>query len=600
MKNISSFLKKLIYCIKFSWKSSGFYTAIRMVSTILTPLLLIASTYTLKFLTDRIYAVNSTQPNHLKNEILFLCVITALIKILMLLARSVDSYANTIQRDVLDYKVNSLMLERAVDADIAMYDNPQYYDGLRAVRRDSGAMQNIVWMTSQCLGDFISFGSAFLLLGSKNVFFAIIMLVIGIPSSVASKKFMKILYEYDLKQLKSLRMQDYISGVGTQKEYAQEIRCYGLGHFLKEKYDNIFKWMFLPKKRILKKRGGIYCLFSCMTELAILGISVQVCMQIINGVATAGDYIWYLGILGQLSSGMEQFVSNMSNLYDNSLRIENIMKLDEITFQSIRSGSLVIDKIKKIEFNHVYFSYKGDEKYILKNVSFVISEKQKFALVGLNGAGKSTIIKLILRLYDVNKGEILINGRNIKEYDITSLRKSYGIYFQNGKNFAFSLLENITMNSDQMDKEYAEEILKKCGGTDIISMCRSDLKCGIGRAFDENGLEFSEGQQQKIAIARSLYGNKDIYILDEPSASLDPEAEKVVFDYIEKRCVGKIVIFSSHRLSTIYLADRILVFNEGILVENGTFNDLTDKDTLFRRLFNYQAERYHLFDSDNT
>ena len=187
-------------------------------------------------------------------------------------------------------------------------------------------------------------------------------------------------------------------------------------------------------------------------------------------------------------------------------------------------------------------------------------------------------------------GEVRINGKNIREYELTSLRKSFGVYFQNGANFDFSLRENIGLD-ENLDDAVCAQVLERCGGSDVLKSCGGNLDIAMGRSFEDDGLEFSIGQKQKIAIARALCREKSCYVLDEPSSSLDPEAENMVYDYIRERSRGKITIFTSHRLSFVKFADSVLVIEEGVLIEHGRPKELLKQSGRFSELYHMQEKQ---------
>lgn len=283
------------------------------------------------------------------------------------------------------------------------------------------------------------------------------------------------------------------------------------------------------------------------------------------------------------------------NIYGDKLRINNIRNFDKFKEELKSTKNLTLRGDVSVEFKNVSFSYPNTEQLILDNINFKISKREKVCIVGINGAGKTTIMKLMLRFYDVSSGEILINDINIKEYDIKELRRAFNVYFQDLSNYSFTLKENIIIsdvnNSQKGDKDIYEA-LEHSHAIEMVKFFPKKLEQYITKSFDENGIELSGGQYQKIALARMFYRDSNIVLLDEPSASLDPEAEYELFLYLEQYCKGKTTIFTSHRLSNIHLADKIILIENGKVIEYGTHEELIDQNNRYAQLYRYQAERF--------
>lgn len=592
MEKVVSLWKTILYCLRLSWKSSKYYTLVRLIGNVANPLILIVSSYLLKYILDILSGITSYES---KTQGILICLgILLVVKLLSEIIRNCVSYVTSIHNDILQNTISQMMLEKAVDADISLYDNPKYYDSFTAMQRDASALSGILWVGLDCISALVSCAGAFLVLGQKNLLFAIIITVLSIPSAIFTQQYTKLLYQYDLKQITNMRQRNYLFQIGSIKEFAQEVRCYQLGEILKQKYDYLFKFMFYPKKRLLKRRSILTGFFCMLSEITVIFLSVQIAFGVIRGTYTIGDYSWYTNMIAQIAGSITILTNYLANIYDNKIRIENMKKFDQFSYNNIESGKREIKHINKIEFRNVTFSYPSTKKCVLNQISFIIKDKEKTALVGVNGSGKSTLIKLLLRLYDVTEGEILINDINIKEYNLTLLRECCGIYFQNGMNLEFTLRDNITLMKEQND-EKCINVLTNCAGIDILNKCTDNMDTYIGRMFSESGIELSIGQKQKIALARALYGEKSLYILDEPSSSLDPEAEDTIFNYIGERCQNRLVLFTSHRLSSVHLADKIIVIEAGKIVEQGTPKDLLNNQSRFSELYRHQTEKYKTY-----
>jgi ABC-type multidrug transport system fused ATPase/permease subunit len=300
-------------------------------------------------------------------------------------------------------------------------------------------------------------------------------------------------------------------------------------------------------------------------------------------------------MLEQLMSSVYILITLIMYIYESKLRIDNINLFRSYSNKVLNTGKRRIGDSISIEFRNVRFKYPETERNILEDVSFTIKAGEKVCLIGINGAGKSTIIKLILRFYDVDAGEILVNGYNIKDYDIHNLRKNMSCLFQKYINYAFSLEDNIAI-SDLSKKNINEQTIlqaiRKGDCSDILNEAPKGLKTYLTKDFDQQGLELSGGQQQKIAIARLFYENGSMVILDEPSAALDPEAEYKIFQAFEEVCVGKTALFTSHRLTNVHLANKIIVLENGRIIESGTHDELMKNPKRYSVLYKYQADKF--------
>ncbi len=261
---------------------------------------------------------------------------------------------------------------------------------------------------------------------------------------------------------------------------------------------------------------------------------------------------------------------------------------------NVRSGSRVCGDFENLEFRNVYFRYPSAEGYTLENVSFKINKGETLALVGVNGAGKSTLVKLLLRFYDVTEGEIILNGRNIKEYTLESLRGIFGAVFQDYTNFAISVNENLICHEcSQEDKQKAETALRQSGVWEKISSLPDKGDTVLTKEFDKNGIGLSGGENQKLSVARLFAKDFSFAVLDEPSSALDPIAEYKMYESLINVTRGKTVLYISHRLSSAVLSDRILVLDGKKIAEDGTHEELMKKGGIYSEMFTLQASSYN-------
>ncbi|MFZ2538724.1 MAG: ABC transporter ATP-binding protein, partial [Oscillospiraceae bacterium] len=518
---------------------------------------------------------------------------TVVIALLNAVIQKTVSYAEGLHNDILERYITLGMMDKALGADLELFDNPTHYDKFTSVKRDSYATTYILWNALDCISSFITFSGAFAVLCTSNWLYGVLMVVAAFPSAIAGHKYTKILYRLGLTQINDERKKGYLYEVASTKQYAQDIRLFGIGGILKDRYTCLWTNIFTAKKKKIKARTILTTILEFLPELVIAFITLNISFKALSGIATVGDYSLYTGLLGQLWSAIYMLTNSAVNIYENKLKIDNVKSFDTMGKSIKNVGNRLLESVETIDFIHVSFCYPQANQNALNDINFTIHNGEKLAIVGVNGAGKSTLIKLLLRFYDVSGGQILINGVNIKEYTIDSLHKCFSCYFQNTPNYGFTLRENISIADQRtpVDKEILDAIWESDGNT-ILAKSPSGLDTYLTRAFEDSGIELSGGQNQKIALARTFYRSSSALILDEPSSSLDPEAEHRLFQSLERLCKGKTTLFTSHRLSNINLADRIVVIENGEVIEIGTREELLKNPQRFAQLYQYQAEKF--------
>jgi ABC-type multidrug transport system fused ATPase/permease subunit len=311
-----------------------------------------------------------------------------------------------------------------------------------------------------------------------------------------------------------------------------------------------------------------------------------------------GDYSLYTNALLSISTNVSVLINSSATIYEGTLFIDNLIDFMKEK-QTVVAKKKDPDKVSHgqphtIVFDHVSFSYPGSDKKVISDVSFTVRPGETLVLVGLNGAGKTTLIKLLTRLYDPTEGRILLDGKDIRNYDLKDLYSLYGIIFQDFGRYADTVSENIRFGD--IHKTYSDDEIKKAAVSAAAEPYIRELTEGydtpLMRIFEENGTELSGGQWQKLAVSRAFYSDSDILILDEPTAALDPIAEQEIFKQFDNLRAEKTTVFVSHRLSSAVIASKILVLEYGKLVEEGTHHELMEKQGRYYELFETQAKRY--------
>lgn len=591
---LQSYTRVVFWCIPFSWKASPLYTMIRMMGTIILPLLTIVASFLGKEIIDLLAHTLDARGSIYSLLIPFFALL--LVTLLRKATQSLMQYSQVVHNELISNKISLMVMSKSLDMDLEYFDNPEFRDKLASANQDSQAIASILWSVISAISAMITFISTFVIICQYNILFAFVLIVSAIPASVVTTVFTRTVYNLSIEQVNDKRKMHYTQGIVTDKSYAQEIRLYNIGNWLKQRYLSIWTTLFKQRKSLNKKMIVITSLLECLPEITIILISINVCVDILDGRSTIGDYSLYTGLLAQLWSAVFIVASTATEIYGNKLKIDNIQSLEKFTNHVLDDGHLRLDKVNSISFNHVTFSYPGSNQRALLDVTFQIQKNEKIALVGLNGSGKSTLIKLLLRMYEPDSGEILINGVDIRKYRILDLRSAFSVYFQNMRNFGFTLRENIALADlgQEPSDLLIDTALSNAHFKEILNSSPKRYDVSITRYFDPEGIELSEGQFQKLALSRVFFRRNTVLILDEPSSSLDPLSEKELFDSIKELSNDKITIFTSHRLSNVVLANRIIVLENGKIVEDGTHESLLKNNKRYSELFRYKNEKYKL------
>ena len=481
---------------------------------------------------------------------------------------------------------------KAWEMDLACYDTPEFYnDFIYSMQNSDKSIIGTLDHVSDLVRCFVASASVLAVMLDVNYIVALAIFGFAIANMIISILENGIYYKYNLIMNKIYRKEWYIDRFFSLADYAKEIRLTDISSNMMDEYhknkDEERKYHIQQNIRLTVTRTVRTLLQICENLFIILFMAYHL---MVTETILIGGFAVAVTAANKLRGMLWEIQYRITQMSKNSLFADKVRRFLETTSE-MESGDKILDEFESLEFKNVCFAYK--DKNVLENVSFKVNKGERIAFVGYNGAGKTTTTKLIMRLYDVTGGEILINGVNIKEYDIRSLREKMGAVFQDYKVFAATVAENVLADKYTPDKEQTViNALNDSTFGEKLGTLEKGINTELTREFYDDGTELSGGENQKIAIARVFAHNNELIIMDEPSSALDPIAEYNLNVGIDKNARDKTVVFITHRLSTTRHVDRIYMFEYGKITEQGSHNELISQNGNYAKMFNLQAEKY--------
>ena len=520
----------------------------------------------------------------------------------------VGTLKNTVTRIAGELVVRTVKLEimhKAKELDLCSFDLPAFYEKLENANREAGMRPiQILSSTFSMVSNIITLISFVVILAAELWWAALVMVAVSVPSAIINFYYRRKHFQYMRRRSKDRRQMNYYSDLMVNKDMVKEIRMFDLSDTFIGRYRETFDRYFAGIRALIMRENMWHVIITVVSSVVNCAFFAWFAYRVVTGGYQIGTYSLYTGALGQIAGQVGALIGVSATIYEGTLFIDNLTSFlkEEPTVVPVlpeerrEEGPLKVKhgQAHTIEFRHVSFIYPGTERKVLDDVSLVIRPGETLVLVGLNGAGKTTLLKLLTRLYDPTEGVILLDGEDIRAYDVKDLYSMYGIIFQDFGKYAVSVTENIHFGD--IRKELKEEEIRKAAeeadATDYIGHLPGGFNTPLMRIFEEEGIELSIGQWQKLAIARAFYSDSDVLILDEPTASLDPIAEQEIFNQFDRLRADKTTIFVSHRLSSATVASKIAVLEYGRLIEEGDHRTLMAKRGRYYELFSTQAKRY--------
>jgi len=512
-----------------------------------------------------------------------------------LISRAI-SLLDSLLGDLVSNRTSVDLIKHAANLDLYQFEDAEFYDKLERARRQTTG--RTVLMT-QVLSQFQDTITLFFLgagLVAFNPWLILILIIAVIPSFLGETRFNNWTYSLTRSWTPERRELDYLRFIGASDQFAKEVKSFNLANFIANRFETLSLAYYRANRKLAVKRAAWGSVLSALGTFAYYGAYVFIIIQAVSGAITVGTLTFLSGSFKNMQSRLQSIMMRFSSIASSALYLQDLFDFFNIS-PTIKSAADPVGFPTKLSdgfrFDNVSFKYPNSEKWAIRNLSFHLRPGEKLALVGENGAGKTTLVKLLARLYEPSEGRVLLEGRDLREYDLKKLRDNIGIIFQDYMRFQLKAGENIAVGSIEQIGEGSiiESAAEKSLADTVIAGLPKGYDQMLGKRFAD-GLELSGGQWQKIALARAYMRDAQLLILDEPTSALDARAEHEVFQRFSALIEDKSAVLISHRFSTVRMADRILFLENGQLLELGSHEELLQKDGKYAELFHLQAQGY--------
>jgi len=506
------------------------------------------------------------------------------------------SFCQSLLRAQLGQRVNVMILEKALTLDLQHFEDSEFYDKLTRARREASTRPlSLVMRTFFLVQNGISLVSFGALLAHFSPWAVVVLLLAGLPAFVAEAKFSGDAFRLFRWRSPETRMQIYLETVLAREDHVKEVKLFGLGTRLLERYQAIFRRLYQEDRALTIRRDLWGFILSLIGSGALYGAYAWIAISTVRQLISIGQMTMYVALFRQGQTTVSAMLTAVGGMYEDNLYLSTLYEYLE-TEVILPTGSSVRGPHPEdgIRFEDVSFTYPGAQEAALENITLHLVPGTSLALVGENGSGKTTLIKLLTRLYAPTSGRILLDGQDLAEWDEAALRERIGVIFQDFARYQLLVGENVGAGDERYfeDEERWRAAAVKGRASDFIDTLPAGYQTQLGKWF-KDGRELSGGQWQKIALSRAFMRSRaDILVLDEPTAAMDAQAEAEVFEHFRQLARERITILISHRFSTVRMADQIVVLNNGHIIERGSHEELMQLHGRYAQLFTLQARGY--------
>ncbi|MGN6617791.1 MAG: ABC transporter ATP-binding protein [Ilyomonas sp.] len=580
---------------KLVWQTHKGYTILNGVLRILRSALPVSILYVGKLIIDQVISISRTH----SADHTFLWELVAAEFALAILSDALGRatlLVDSLLGDLFSNHTSVKIMEHAATLDLDQFEDSEFYDKLERARQQTIGRTVLLSQVFAQVQDLITMGFLAAGLMAFNPWLILLLLIAIVPAFLGESYFNDRTYALTRGQTPERRELDYLRYIGASDETAKEVKLFNLSGFVIDRFKTLSNKFYGDNKKLSIKRAGWGTLFALIGSAGYYAAYIIIILQTISGAITLGTLTFLAGSFRQLRSVLETILSRFTSVSQGAIYLKDFFDFFEIQ-PNIITPKKPIPFPKPIQhgfvFENVGFKYHNTESWANRNLNFTLHAGEKLALVGENGAGKTTLVKLLARLYDPTEGRILLDGIDLREYDLFELRKNIGIIFQDYLRYQMSFAQNIAVGNidEQFNRPLIEQSAEKSLASLLVKRLPNQYDQALGRRFN-NGIELSGGEWQKVALARAYMKESQLLILDEPTSALDARAEYQVFQRFAELTRGKTAVLISHRFSTVRMANRILVLDKGQLLEIGSHEELLALNGRYAELFHLQAAGY--------
>lgn len=588
-------LKNVPPVLKIVWESGRYVVALGLLFRIVVSLVPVSTAWVTGLIINNVKAIVDHK-EALSAHLWWLTALEFALAIAGSVFGRIIDYYDAVLADRYMRHISIRVMDHASQLDLQSYEDPIYYDRLERARVQATDRLGMIQSIGRLFQQTITVVSLSVALVYFSPWLLLVLIVCLIPAFLGESHFAFLNYAKNFRQTPIKRELDYLRQVGGSKEAAKELKLFGLSRFLTDRFTSLSNGIFDENIALFRRRLTAVSLLSMLSTAGYYGAYAWAIWETVHGVFDVGTLVFLTASIMNASNNISQMFSTLSSIADQALFLTDLLAFFQMR-PTVTSKPNALPAPRPIregfEFQDVSFSYPGTERLILHHLNFRLEPGERIALIGQNGQGKTTIVKLITRLYDPTAGRILLDGIDLREYEIEDLCREIGVIFQDFMRYEMTAQENIAVGKIEYlnDMDRIRSAAEKSLADGVIGRLAGGYKQMLGRRF-EGGVDLSGGEWQKIALARAYLREAQVLILDEPTAALDARAEYEVFERFNELTVSKMALFISHRFSTVRMAERIIVLEDGCIAEEGSHDRLVARGGRYAEMFELQASSY--------